>query len=142
MVALDIWYRQAGPDNTHPEGATTTVDTVDELNNFIDEVLDETEGYAVPPMIQVAVSGDYNAPVLDVGLGPEYGFIQCLSADGGWSLGDAKCTGHVTYDYMAHAREIPANAEIPLEQVRVAMEQFLTTGTKPKAISWQQPADA
>lgn len=139
MVTLDIWYREPGLNNTHSDGATAVVAAVEELNAFVDSVLAETEDHAVPPMVQVAVSGDYSAPVLEVGLGPKYGFVHCLSRDDGWSVEDASRPGFVQYQYMSEMREIPANAEVPLAQVRIALEQFLATGTKPKGVAWLRP---
>ena len=91
-------------------------------------------GAEVPPMIEVSVKDDFKAPVLEVGLGQEKGFIHCLSKDGGWSAGDADLTGTAVYDYMGQVREVPASSEVPLAGVRAALQEFVTSGQRPSII--------
>lgn len=63
-------------------------------------------------------------------------------ADGEWGTwfarGDSGKTGTVLFYYMGHDREFPADAEIPLDLVRVAAREFLTsTGQRPTSVTWQ-----
>jgi hypothetical protein len=132
VVALEIWYNQT-PANDYNEGESAiVVETVAELDALVDRVLSESKDATVPPMIEVSVKGDFKAPVLEVGLGQEEGFIHCLSKDGGWSVGDSALTGTVTYDYMGQVREVPESNEVPVAVVRNGLREFMATKAAPE----------
>ncbi|HEX4704911.1 MAG TPA: Imm1 family immunity protein [Pseudonocardiaceae bacterium] len=119
--------------------------TTEELDAFIDHVLADSAGYPVPPMIEASILGHPERGVMEIGLGPHWGFINLLSADGGITAGDTTRAGQVLYDYMGNTTEVDASAEIPLATVRQAIREFLQgDGTKPDSVSWHtsdQPTD-
>lgn len=128
-MALEIWYTHDGPER---------VAAVAELDALVDRILTDFQGAAASAMIQVAVEGEWTRGVLEVGLGPERGFIFFLAEDGGQSEGDFSRTDFVTYDYMGSVREIPGSAEVPMAQIRAGLREFLETGEKPKTVAWSE----
>lgn len=44
----------------------------------------------------------------------------------------------VTYLYGGQPTEIPASASIPLWEAKTALKEFMTTGRRPEAISWDE----
>lgn len=111
------------------------VETAEELDALVDRVLADAMGAEVPPMIEVSVKDDFKAPVLEVGLGQEKGFVHCPSKDGGWPAGDDALTGTTTYDYMGQVREVPASSEAPIALVREPLHRFPTTTADPLQVS-------
>lgn len=134
-MALEIWYDQQPANDFGAGDPAIVVETAEELDAFVDRVLAAAVGAEVPPMIEVSVKDDFKAPVLEVGLGVEKGFIHCLSKDGGWSQGDATMTGAATYDYMGQVREVSASSEVPVVRVRECLHRFLDTAADPLHVS-------
>ncbi|CRK61299.1 hypothetical protein [Alloactinosynnema sp. L-07] len=62
MVTLEIWYDQA-------DGEATIVRTSAELDALVERVRRETDLPEGGAAIQVAIDGDEDSPVLEVGLG-------------------------------------------------------------------------
>lgn len=134
MVTLDIWYDQ-DPDNDYGDGdPAIVVRTVGELDALVDRVLAETNGNRCAAMIHVGISGNEGYPILEVGLGPERGFITYHAEDGGATRGDGNPDDVVEYVYMGSVSEIPADVEVPIEQVRHGLREFLATGSRPSTV--------
>ncbi|MDQ3406525.1 MAG: Imm1 family immunity protein [Actinomycetota bacterium] len=136
MVNLEIWYDQESENDLGPGDPAILVQTVAELDSFVDRVLGETKDHLVPPMIQVALAGVRRSPVLEVGLGQQKGFIGYSSRDEkGWSQGDSALSGTVSYVYAGNSSQVPATAEIPIESVRQGLVEFLETGRGPSVVA-------
>jgi hypothetical protein len=137
-MALEIWYDQEPENDFGPGDPAIVIAEVEDLDAFVDRVLRESAGHVVPPMIQVSVAGHPELGVLEAGLGPERGFVNLLSGDGGISSGDPSRGGLVLYGYMGTTSEVDATAEIPLEAVRQGLREFLVgDGRKPESLRWQ-----
>jgi hypothetical protein len=132
--ALKVWYRRFVEGRSWPDEVPMVIRTHDELDAVVERVLADSRDDAVPSMIQVGVEQDRRAPVLEVGLGVDRGFVYYLSRDGGWTSGDRSLTGFVVYDYMANRREIPASVEIPIDGVRRRLRDFMTTPRVPEGL--------
>ena len=125
MVTLEVWYDQE-PENDYSEGdPAILVSTADELDALIQRMQVDGKEQPVPPMAECSVSGDPSRGVFHLGVGQEKGFIVFVTPQETQTLGDSNLTGEVTYDYMAHAREVPAQYEVPMEQVRAVAVAFL-----------------
>lgn len=130
-MALEIWYDQRPANDFGAGDPAIVVETAEELDALVDRVLAAAVSAEVPPMIEVSVKDDFKAPVLEVGLGQERGFVHVLSKDGGWSAGDDALTGTASYDYMGQVREVPASSEVPTAVVRECLHRFLDTVADP-----------
>lgn len=134
MVALEIWYDQDTANDLGEGDPAIVVATPDELDAFVDRVLDETRSHSAPPMIEVSVAGDPTSPAMHVGLGQERGFIFYMATDGGWTQGDRSRDDVVTYVYVGSASEIAGNTEVPLADVRRGLREFMETGGRPTIV--------
>ncbi|SHF08474.1 Imm1 family immunity protein [Streptoalloteichus hindustanus] len=94
-----------------------------------------------PVMAQVVIAGSTGFEHLHVGVDGEVGVVSFTGPAGGFhSLGDP-APGEVTFYYGGHNRELPANARVPLADVKHAMAEFLTSGGKrPSCLRWQPMA--
>ncbi|WP_436493494.1 Imm1 family immunity protein [Actinokineospora sp. HUAS TT18] len=137
-MALEIWYDQDSANDLGPGDPAIIVNTLTELDAFVDQVIADTRDHVAPPMVEVSVAGDPTSPVLNVGLGQDRGFIFYMTADGGWTQGDPTRTDTVTYVYAGSASEIAGSAEIPLPAVRDGLREFMKTGAKPRNIAASQ----
>ncbi|MGW4591896.1 Imm1 family immunity protein [Amycolatopsis thermoflava] len=125
MVTLEVWYNQR-PDNDFSEGdPAILIRTPDELDALITQMQQDGKGKPVPPMAECSVSGDPMRGAFYLGVGQDKGFVLFMTPEPAQTTGDTTLTGEVTYDYMAHLREIPASYEVPIEQVRQAARAFL-----------------
>jgi hypothetical protein len=125
VVTLEFWYDQE-PENDYSEGdPVILVSTADELDALIQRMQADGKDQPIPPMAECSVSGDPSRGVFYLGVGPEKGFVAFVSPQAAQILADPSLTGEVTYDYMAHVREIPAQYEVPMDQVRAATLAFL-----------------
>ncbi len=133
MVAkLEAWF---DVDHDGP----TTVTTAAEL----DAVLDAVAGWSGPNTVQLTLAGQPERGLLDVGLDAEHGHGVLYYA--GPTVPDGCCTkGPHTADevplyyYMGSDTEFPADAEIPLDEVRLAAYEWMTSGgERPTSVQWQ-----
>lgn len=75
VVTLEIWHDQEPENDFGPGDPAILVQTTDELDTFVNRVLEETKDHLAPPMIQVAPAGVKRSQVLEVGLGQDKGFL-------------------------------------------------------------------
>lgn len=134
MVTLEVWYNQE-PDNDYSEGdPAIIIETPEELDALIARVQADTKGVAVPSMVECSVAGDPKRGVFDMGIGQEKGFVMFMTPEPVQTQGDGEPGEYVIYDYMAHVREIPANYEVPMDEVCRVAHEFLTTGRVPAGL--------
>ncbi|RSM40179.1 hypothetical protein DMA12_27550 [Amycolatopsis balhimycina DSM 5908] len=134
VVTLEVWYDQE-PENDYSEGdPAILVSTADELDALIQRMQADSKDQPVPPMAECSVSGDPSCGVFYLGVGQEKGLVVFVTPVAAQTVGDPSLTGEVIYDYMAHVREIPAQYEVPMEQVRAAALAFLEREELPSGV--------
>ncbi|MBB5960038.1 hypothetical protein FHS29_006660 [Saccharothrix tamanrassetensis] len=132
MVALETWFDR---DAAEP----TVVDTPAGL----DAVLDTVAGWPGPNTVQLLIADDPGRAILDVGLDAEYGrgvlyYSGPDAPDGVTSKGTDVADLPPIYYFTGSDTEYPADAEIPLDAVRRAAHEYMTTGgARPTGIQWQ-----
>lgn len=137
MVALNAWY---GDELITLRGA-------DDLDTLLDRVASDQAGRPSPPLLQISRRERGSWAILHVGLNSDRGVVghtdksgAVISSDGTDSAGEP-----LTYDHMGLPHEVPANAEIPSDEVRRAARDFLLSdGARPSGVRWQvavSPAD-
>ncbi|MBB5956941.1 hypothetical protein FHS29_003534 [Saccharothrix tamanrassetensis] len=140
MVELEAWYDEE-------QDEAVTVRTSAELDAVLDAVI-AWDGRIVVHL-KPARPADTNTrrKTLDVGVhgNTGQGALVYTSPDGRWfsratSGSDANADGRILYYYMNSDTEYPADSEIPLDVVRRAAHEYLTTGgQRPTAATWQTP---
>jgi hypothetical protein len=135
MVALRAWY---DPDDDEP----TIINTVADVDTFLDRLVADSSTSHIPPLMQLSRREPNAWAVLHIGVHVDHGVITHTDATGTVvTTNGTAADGSLTYDYMGHLREVPANAEIPLPDVCRAVHEFVTTnGHRPTTVEWQ-PAD-
>ncbi|MFD9891320.1 Imm1 family immunity protein [Amycolatopsis sp. NPDC059027] len=140
VVTLEVWYNQE-PDNDYSEGEPAIlVTTPEELDALIARVQTDTKDVAVPSMVECSVAGDPKQGVFDMGVGVEKSFVIFMAPDAVRTQGGSTPGEYVAYDYMAHVREIPADCEVPMDEVRRVAGEFLSTGKVPAGLTPTAPA--
>ncbi|GAA4005875.1 hypothetical protein GCM10022247_29450 [Allokutzneria multivorans] len=135
MAALDVYYAREHGDEP------VTVGTVEEIDALIDHVRAESPAIA-PILMEVHLSGDPYTQGLDVGVNGDVGVLRYSGREwfeGVYSTGAGPADGEpLQYFYMDTDTEFPPNSEIPLDDVRQAVREFLVTdGDRPANITWQ-----
>jgi hypothetical protein len=134
VVELDFWYDQE-PANDFSEGdPAIVVRTAAELDALINRVLEESKDHRVGAMVQVNIHGQTGYPALEVGLAKDTGFIFYHAEDGGSTKGDGNPDDVVEYVYAGNLTEVPADVEVPIQQVRRGLQEFLATGARPSVV--------
>ena len=135
MGSLDVYYLFEHDDSP------VVVTTAEEVDTLIDRVRAESPEQA-PILMDVHMSGDPYSQGMDVGVSDDHGVIRYSGRDwpgGVVSTGDGSANGaELSYFYLGHWRGFPANSEIPLDLVRKAIKEFMTTdGARPPSLRWQ-----
>lgn len=137
-MALEVWYQQVPDSDDAPGDPAIMLDTADDVERFVDQVAQASAGQQVSSMVEVSFAGDDDAPMLNVGIGASTGFVHWLDDDAVMSVGDASRAGTITYDYAGHPAEVPASAEVSLDDVRRAVREYLLTGGgRPTGVAWR-----
>lgn len=133
-MELEAWYdaKSAEP---------TSVKSPAEL----DAVLDALAATRRPDLAELTIEGDPGRALLNVGIDGARGrgVLYCSGAgdpgaDAFFSRGAAEPGAETIYYYMGSDTEFPADAELPVADIRKAAHEFLRTGgERPSAIAWQ-----
>ncbi|MEU4741204.1 Imm1 family immunity protein [Actinosynnema sp. NPDC023658] len=132
MVALEAWY------DWKAEGPTVVHDPVE-----LDAVLDIVVGLNDPTTVQLLIHGDPGHAILDVGLDATTGrgvlyYAGPDAPEACISKGPYITEPPPIYYFTGSDTEFPADAEIPLADVRRAAHEYMTTGGgRPGGIQWQ-----
>ncbi|MFD7656637.1 Imm1 family immunity protein [Actinosynnema sp. NPDC059797] len=134
MVDLEAWY---DADHDGP----TVVRTPAEL----DAVLDVVAGWEGRIIVDVYVVANPARAVFNIGVHGQAGrgALYYSGDSGSWfSKGtpgpDRSPTEPILYYYMNNDTEFPGDCEIPLDVVRRAAHEFMTTGgERPTVTNWQ-----
>ena len=135
MGSLDVYYMLEHDKNP------VVVSTAEEVDALIYRVRAESPPTA-PILMEVHLSGDPYSQGMDVGISDDHGVIRYSGR--AWPEGVIS-TGENTADhterpyfYMGSWREFPTSAEVPLDLIREAVKEFLTTdGARSTCIQWQ-----
>lgn len=132
-MALEAWY---DPDDD-PISIRTTADA----DALLDRMAADGAGFEVPPLAELSRHDEDGWAVSYIGVNVKSGrgIMTYSDPNGSATTSNGSHTGDtVTYDYMAHTRELPASAEIPLDDVRKAVREFVTIdNTRPTCVEWQ-----
>jgi hypothetical protein len=134
VVEAEVWYDQAPANDFHPGDPTIRVANTVELDELINRVREETREHRCPASIPMKIVGNERDPVLEVGLGRDKGCIQHIADDAGRTIGDGEPDAAVEYVYLGSLGEVPADSEVPIDIVRRALHEFLTTGRRPSVV--------
>lgn len=138
MVDLEVWY-----DAEHD--GPTIVRTPAEL----DAVLDVVTRWEGRILVDVYVAENPARAVFNVGLHGQAGcgaLYYSADSDAWFSLGtpgtDRRTAETILYYYMNSDTEYPASSEIPLDAVRRAAHEYMSTGgERPASLTWQLAPD-
>ncbi|ACU39799.1 Imm1 family immunity protein [Actinosynnema mirum] len=129
-MALKAWH-----DDESDEPAI--VGTPEEL----DRVLDVAVGWGWRAIVELFVVGSPKRAIFGVGVHGRAGVgMLCYSdARGKWrTLGGEAVTGQILYCYMNADTEFTADCEIPLDLVRQAAHEYMSSGgARPTVVDWQ-----
>ncbi|WP_168200465.1 Imm1 family immunity protein [Allokutzneria sp. NRRL B-24872] len=135
-MALEAWY---GIEDDEP----TVIEDGADLDALLDRMIVDGQGFDVPPLAELSHQGQGGWLVSYVGLDPRRGtgFMTYSDPSGSvTSFNGGADTKAVEYDYMGHQRQLPANAELPLADIRKAVHELVVTGGRPSCVSWQEDA--
>jgi hypothetical protein len=137
MTVVKAYYK-------HEHGETPLrLQTPQDVDQLIDGLLAEDYSNSVAALY---VEGRLNAAgvpdhELLVAINNEDGDVGALRYMGGggtyYSRGQAGGDKEVTYYYTGSDREFPADSEMPIEEVRTAVREFLASGERPASVEWQ-----
>lgn len=132
-MALRAWYDPDNDDEPIIVGTTADVDT------FLDRLQADRAAMQVPPLMQLSRRDAEGWAVLHIGVNTDRGVLAHTDATGSFVTTNGTATDQpLTYDYMGHVREVPGNAEVPLDDVRRAVHEFvITNGARPTSVEWQ-----
>jgi hypothetical protein len=132
VVALEAWY---DVDDDEP----TLINVSADADALLDRMAADAASFDVPPLTELSRqdADGWAVAYFGVNAKTDQGIVTHSDPGGSViSVGSGGRTGTVTYDYMGHVRELPANAEISLTDVRRAMHEFVTTnGGRPTSVS-------
>lgn len=114
------------------------VSTDTELDALLDEFM--REGFERSLAVLSVVEPDDGDRALHVGVEPERGVGALIYIDnvGAWfSKGRTSDREELFYCYYGEETDFPADAELPLETVRLAAAEYLRTGRRPTVVEWQ-----
>jgi hypothetical protein len=138
---LKAFYRRADGD------AGVLITMPEQVDQLIDAMLTEPFENSVATLYvpeRPRNSRGYPDHELRVGLYPEakVGSLRFAGpADGttaAWySVGQHSSREEVFYYYMGHDEEYPQDSELPIEDIRAAVKEFLATSERPASVEWQ-----
>jgi hypothetical protein len=130
VVEITGWYEH---------GQQLALASRDDVDRLLDKMAADTANHDVPVMAQADRRDADGWAILQFGLGPAAGFVGYMGQAGSAISDNGKASAdEVVYDYMGHQRDVPAAAEVPPEDVRRAVREFVRTGgQRPDGITWR-----
>lgn len=128
-MAVTAYYERGGETLTSPDDADT----------LLTRMADDQGPGELPAM--AVLENDETGEVLEAGINGERGFVTHISKTGPnvISTNGSDSREMVEYDEQAHVREVPATAEIPVDQVREAARRFVASGgARPDNVIWSE----
>lgn len=138
MFSAEAYFRHGhGP-------SPVVVHTAGDIDTLIDELLAEPRSNSLADLyIRERPLNSAGFPDHELGVGVDaargVGGLSHLGPDGTWyTLGARSDLGEVSYSYMGNDTPFPIDSEIPLDLVRRAAKEFLTSGgRRPTCVRWQ-----
>lgn len=130
MVEITGWYEH---------GQQLALANADDVDRLLDQMAADAAKHDVPVMAEAARRDADGWGILQFGLGPAAGFVGFMGPSGSAISSNGQAPAdEVVYDYMGHQRDVPAAAEVPPEDVRQAVREFVRTGgERPSGITWR-----
>jgi Immunity protein Imm1 len=129
---LRAWY--------DPDDEPILVNSTDDVDVVLDRLVIDRAAMRVPPLMQLSRRDSDGWAVLHVGVNDDRGILTHTDTTGSYATtdGTSPTRSPLVYDYMGHVREVPANAEISLIDVRKAVHEFVAAnGARPTCVEWQ-----
>lgn len=122
----------------------TAVETVTDLDALLDRMAADhaSRPGPVPPMVELSRPDPWvdGWVIVRLGLNGDRGFLAHADAAGSFitTSGGTPDGDPLVYDHMGHVREFPSDAEVPLEDLRTAARDLITTdGDRSAAVTWR-----
>lgn len=129
-MALEAWYDEDSDDPTMLRRAEQ-----------LDWLFDRVVKWEAPVLVELLVADDLTRAIFDVGVNGKTGrgvLYYSGSGETVMSLGSSAATGKILYYYMTSDTEFPLSAEIPLDLVRQAAHEYMSSGgARPTVVDWQ-----
>ena len=132
---------------SYKHGAGVTLLRTDgDIDDFLAELLNAGPDYQSATVYAVDEATDED-PVHELVAGIDQaaalGAVRYAGEEGEWfSKGDRVNPDGVRYLYYGTAQEFPADSEVPLDLVRQALRELLSSeGKRPESVTWQAPTE-
>jgi hypothetical protein len=128
-------------------GGPEMLSSPEEVDEFIDRLLAQPEEYNLASLYLVErLNPDDRFPSHQFQVGvhnaKRMGALKYVDANGGfasWAPWDAESTEPVYFNYVGTESEFPPASEIPIDHVRQAVKEFLSSGgQRPESVQWQE----
>ncbi len=119
------------------------LETAADVDQLIDGLLAEDYSNSVAALYAEGRLNAAGVPdhELLVAINNEDGDVGALRYMGGggtyYSQGEAGTDKEPTYYYTGSDREFPVGSELPIQQIRRAVGEFVTRGQRPVSVEWQ-----
>ncbi len=136
-MALNAYY------DVYDDNEPIDVDTTDAVDAFLTRMAaDQAAGPGPLPRLMELSRTAEDWVVVQVGVNGDRGLITHTDPGGAFitTNGDPGDGDPLIYDYMGNVREFPADAEVPLADLRKAVHEFVTTGVRSAAVNWRPDA--
>ncbi|WP_030154757.1 Imm1 family immunity protein [Glycomyces sp. NRRL B-16210] len=116
--------------------------TAEELGRIIDDLLEQPFEYSMANFYIAERETEDPIVELSVGVDPDRGVgsLQFLNGEGRWfSKGHTSTYDEVSYCYYGNGCTYPRDSELPVEALRAAAAEFLSSdGERPASVAWQE----
>lgn len=116
--------------------------TAEELGRIIDDLLEQPYEFSMANLY--IAERETEDPIVELSVGVDsdrgVGSLQYLSGEGRWfSKGHTSTYDEVVYCHYGEGCAYPRDSELPVEALRAAAAEFLSTdGDRPGSVAWQE----
>ncbi|GAA0589248.1 hypothetical protein GCM10010174_00100 [Kutzneria viridogrisea] len=136
MTTVEAWF---DADQQHG----VVLDDKQAVEEFLARFAEQPQARLVALYLGDQLDGDFPSVefLVGVGGGVPVGVLRVADADGLWvsrnPAGDQGGKPPVAYHYMGVGEEFPPDAELPLDEVRAAVLEYVRIGVRPTCVQWQ-----
>ncbi|MFD8497697.1 Imm1 family immunity protein [Amycolatopsis sp. NPDC059657] len=135
MAVVKGWY---DPGQAEPFELTER----DQVDALLDRMVTEATEAPVGVIAELAWEGEEHRSILQFGLrNDSVGFVGYMGKGEASVISTSGATTPepVAYDYQAHEREVPSNAEVSAAAVRQAVRDYVSSnGARPAGVTWRE----